>query len=100
MATRLNIKKISLILTVGESEEISEGVYKTTLTHPKLQGGLSFVHSLSGGREEFLRALDENIVSQVLDMVDVVGELIDGHLNRNPTTSASPGNASRETPGR
>ena len=82
--------RVSLLLEVSEPEEISDGVYKTTLTHPKLQGGLYFVHSHKGGRDEFLKALDENIVSHLTDLIGAVGGLINGERS-TPSPASTPG---------
>jgi len=76
-------RKISCLLVVADPVEVSPGVYQTLITHPKLEGALHFVHSHSGGREEFLKALDENIVGHFQGALTTLGELIDG-LGRSP----------------
>lgn len=73
------ITSVSLILNVGESLPTEQdGVYETYLTHPKLQGSLKFVHGEFAGREELLRAIDQNIVGGVLNAVTMIGELVNG----------------------
>lgn len=91
MTLRQKLKRLSVLLDISEPEEVSPGVYRTTLSHPKLEGALHFVHSKAGGRDEFLAALDENIVGQIFDVLDVVGEMLDGRkTNPSATSSASP----------
>lgn len=70
-------KKVTLVLDVLEEEDLDNGGIVTSLTHPKLEGSLSFVHSPKGGREEFLKALDENIFGSVLDAAFAIKSLVD-----------------------
>lgn len=91
MVIRQIQKKLSVLLTINEPEEIAEGVFKTTLTHPKLKGELSFVHSEAVGRDEILKALDENIVGHVLDLVNVVGGILNGQPDATKSTRAATG---------
>lgn len=83
------MKKISLLLVISEPEEISEGVYQTSLTHPKLNGALTFVHSEKGGKDELLKALDQNIVGHVLNVVETIGEIADGYFSKSKPTASS-----------
>lgn len=72
------IKSVSLILTVNEPVETEqEGVYLTRLTHPKLIGSLEFVHNKNSGREELLKAIDQNLIGGVLNAVTMIGDLVD-----------------------
>jgi hypothetical protein len=66
MVNRQILKKLSVLLTINEPEDMGDGVFKTTLTHPLLKGELSFVHSASVGRDQVLKALDENIIGHAL----------------------------------
>jgi hypothetical protein len=93
MALRQALKKVSVLLSISEPEEISPGVFQTTLTHPLLKGELNFVHSQHIGRDQTLKALDENLIGQVLDLADVIGELIDGKAKKSTTSSPSAGAA-------
>ncbi len=90
---RQRLKKLSLLLDIGEPEEISPGVFQTTLSHPKLQGALTFVHSELTGRDEVLKALDQNVVGHLVDVIDAVGDLLNGTEQRNhaatPTVSSA-----------
>jgi hypothetical protein len=99
MNLRQHLKRLSVMLEIHPPEEVSPGVFKTTLSHPKLEGELSFIHSEALGRNETLKALDENIIGQLLDVLDVVGGILDGQPKKRPASPA-PANPSRnETQG-
>lgn len=83
----LKLKKLSVLLDISEPEEIEPGVFQTRLTHPHLKGELTFIHSETVPREEILKALDGNLIGQVMNLVSSVGELINGKPKK-PTTSA------------
>lgn len=71
------LQKVSLLLEVSEPEKQDDnGTYKTYLTHPKLGGSLEFIHGEFAGREELLRAIDQNLVSGVLNAVTMIGGLV------------------------
>lgn len=93
MTLRQKLGKLSLLLDISDPIELSPGVFQTKLTHPKLQGELTFVHSQAVGRDETLRALDENIVGLVLDMVNTVGGLIDATATTKKPTVSTPSSA-------
>lgn len=39
-------RKLTIELDVSDPSEISEGIFVTHLTHPKLDGSISFTHSI------------------------------------------------------
>jgi hypothetical protein len=97
---RQRLKKLSVLLNISEPEEIEPGVFETRLTHPKLKGELKFVHSEFVGRDETLKALDQNIVGHMLDLVGLAGEIIDAkqksHASGTASSSAGKGQPHRE----
>lgn len=83
------IKSVSLILTVGEPLPTEQSaVFVTYLTHPKLQGRLEFVHGEHAGREELLRAIDQNLIGGVLNAVTMIGDLVDEFKKTSATARA------------
>ena len=68
-------RKMTLNLELHATVDIGEGLGKTKLTHPKLDGELYFVHSLKGGNEAFLGALDESPISAILGVVSTFKEI-------------------------
>jgi hypothetical protein len=85
-----NRHRVTLVLNVSDPQEVGDGVFETVLTHPRLQGELRFVHSATGGREELLKSLDENIVAGFLDIATLLGGLLSArHKNPQKTTSGS-----------
>ncbi len=82
--------KVTLVLDVLDEKPLGEvegsvGLI-TRLRHPKLDGTLSFIHSPNGGREEYLKALDENVFSSVLDAAFTIKNLVDNTKKTNVTT--------------
>jgi len=73
---------MTLNLQVHETLELEDGICKTRLTHPKLEGELFFVHSPKGGREDVLKGLDESPISAVYGLVSIVKELFDEKSTR------------------
>lgn len=92
MVLRQKLKRLSVLLTISDPEELggASGVYVTKLTHPKLQGELSFVHSENVGRDQVLKALDENLVGHILDLVDVAGEMLNVKQKASPSSASDP----------
>lgn len=82
--------KLTLHLEVQDPVKLNgeEGVLKTTLTHPQLEGELYFLHSSKGSaaRDAVIASLDENPFSSVLG----VATLLKGVIHRD-TTTTSPG---------
>lgn len=86
------IIKVTLILEVSEPQKQDDnGSFKTYLTHPKLDGSLEFVHGQFAGREETLRAIDQNLVGGVLNAVTMIGDLYDGY-KKTASTARTPVN--------
>lgn len=80
--------RMTLHLDVHATVEIEEGIGKTKLTHPKLDGELYFIHSLKGGSEIFLEALDENPISAIFGVVSTFKEIAN-EANRKPASNGS-----------
>lgn len=91
---RQKLRKLSVLLDISDPVETEPGVFQTRLTHPKLKGELSFVHSAELGRDEILKALDENVIGHMFDLVKSVKEIVNGKPQKPPTattTSSSSG---------
>lgn len=52
------LQKLTIELDISEPSEVSEGVFVTHITHPHLDGTLSFTHSV-GTRSSVLGALQK-----------------------------------------
>lgn len=61
-------------LNVEEPEQISDGVFRTTLSHPLLEGKLSFIHGTTN-RDQTLMSLTNSLVDDIKDLVTTFGEL-------------------------
>lgn len=85
-------RKMTLNLDVLVTEEIEEGVGRTRLIHPRLDGELYFIHSLKGGREEFLKALDESPISAILGVVSTFKDIANEASKGSRTASDDPSN--------
>ena len=83
-------RKMTLNLDILATEDLGEGVGRTRLTHPRLDGELYFIHSLKGGKEEFLKALDESPISAILGVVSTFKEIANGSQKASRSASASP----------
>lgn len=69
-------RKMTLNLEILATEDLGEGVGRTRLIHPRLDGELYFIHSLKGDiKQEFLKALDESPVSAILNVVSTFKEI-------------------------
>lgn len=90
---RQKLRRLSVLLDISDPVETEPGVFQTRLTHPKLKGELTFVHSAELGRDEILKALDENVIGHVFDLVRSVGELVNGKPQK-PTSSSSTSSSS------
>lgn len=92
---RQKLKKLSVLLDISVPVETEPGVFQTRLTHPKLKGELSFVHSAEVGRDEILKALDENVIGHMFDLVKTVGELVNGKPKEPTAASATTSSAGK-----
>ena len=67
--------KVNLIvsepMTIGD---IGTGVFKTMLTHPKLEGALYFIHGKSN-REETLSVITNSLMEDINQIVETVKDL-------------------------
>jgi hypothetical protein len=67
-------------LVVSEPKIVGEkdiGVYQTILTHPKLDGQLSFVHG-KNNREQTLAALTNSIQEDIDEIFKIMSEFTKG----------------------
>lgn len=82
--------KMTLNLDILATEDLGEGVGRTRLTHPRLDGELYFVHSVKGDmKDEFLKALDDSPISAVFEMVTVIKEVAN-EASKFKSASANP----------
>jgi hypothetical protein len=86
------VAKILIEVEVNDAVQISEGVFKTTLSHPTLEGDLHFIHS-SKNRESILGGLTESNMPSLTDVISLAGDLFNG-TKRTKTNTKSAG----ETP--
>ena len=64
-------------LNVGEAVRVTEGeneVYKTTITHPKLDGSLYFFHGKSN-RGETLNSITNTLTDDIYEAIELVKQL-------------------------
>lgn len=59
---------------INDPVEVSAGVFKTTITHPKLDGELSFIHGPSN-RDQTLGAIQNSIVEDVKEIMETIKEM-------------------------
>lgn len=52
-------------------------VFKTRITHPNLEGELSFIHG-ENGREDILKIISNSIVEDLSEMIDLVKKFNQG----------------------
>lgn len=84
-------RKMTLNLDILATEDLGEGVGRTRLTHPRLDGELYFIHSLKGDvKQEFLKALDESPISAILGVVSTFKEIANGTKASPKSASANP----------
>ena len=68
-------KKKQVTLEISGSEELSEGVFRTTLTHPLLDGKLTFLHSSEKNRDEMLKTLTSTWKDEASNIISLVGDI-------------------------
>jgi hypothetical protein len=83
------LRTMTLNLVINETEIVDddEGIARTRLTHPKLDGELYFVHSLKGGNKAILESLDESPISAVFGLVSIVKEIFGENESKQPVTN-------------
>lgn len=69
------MEKKSIIVEISGSEEIAEGVYRTTLTHPLLDGKLFFLHSSEESREELIKTLASSWKDEAVKVVRMLSDV-------------------------
>jgi hypothetical protein len=64
--------KINVV--INEPEDMGNGVYRTTVSHPLLEGEMFFTHS-SRNRDLTLGAMENSLVDDVKEIMQQVQEL-------------------------
>lgn len=69
-------KKLTVELDVSEATEVSEGVFVTHLSHPKLDGVLSFTHSMKTETSVLgaIKKPEDDAITELLKLIPVVSK--------------------------
>ena len=70
-------RSVLIEVEVDDAVQVSEGVFKTTLSHPTLEGNLHFIHS-SKNRDSILSGLTESNMPSLTDVISLAGDLFNG----------------------
>jgi hypothetical protein len=62
-------KKINVV--VHDPVEVSNGVYKTEITSPNLDGALSFIHG-ANNRDQTLGAIENSLVDDLTELTETL----------------------------
>lgn len=68
-------KKLTIELDVSEASEVSEGVFVTHLSHPNLDGVLSFTHSLKT-ETSVLGAIKKPKDDPITELIKLIPEVV------------------------
>lgn len=71
-------RKLVVELDVSDPSEVAEGVFVTHLTHPKLEGSLSFSHSVKVESSvlEALRIPEEDPIKKLIELTIQASEIL------------------------
>ena len=67
--------KSKINVLISEPVEVSPGVFKTFIMHPKLDGELSFVHGRNN-RDQTLSVLQNSIVEDIKEIVEDIQNMV------------------------